>query len=146
MDRCVYRVHRDNSDGLLGLLVLVAGHISAAVIEGQLHCQLGVLHQSRYVQIGIENLHFGIAFDVAGGHLTGADCLDNCHLLAFGIKLGYYALDIEHYLGDILLDSGDGRELMLHAVDLNAGGRCAGQRGKQYAAQGITEGGAVPAL
>ena len=59
------------------------------------------------------------------------------------MKLGDELLDVQHDLRHILLDAGDGGELMLDAGDLDAGGRGAGQGREHDAAQRIAQGGAV---
>jgi hypothetical protein len=50
------------------------------------------------------------------------------------------ALDVQDEVGDVLLDPGDGGELVQHAVDPDAGDGRAGDRGQQRAPQRVAEG------
>ena len=146
VDRSVNGVDGDQADDGLGRLVAVAGHITSAVIEGQLHLELGIVHQGGDVLLGIEDLNVRVALDIAGSDLTGGGNIDGHGLLAFAVQLGDDALNIQDDLGHIFLHTGNGGKLMLDAIDLDGGGSGAGQRGKQNAAQRITEGSAVAAL
>jgi len=74
------------------------------------------------VQVGIEDLDLAVALDVAGLDLAGTGGLDEDRLGALRVvELGDQALDVEDDLRHILLDAGDGGELMLHTGDLDGG-------------------------
>ena len=69
---------------------------------------------------------------------------DGARLLA-GV-LDHQALDVEDDVGDVLDDAGDGGDLVLHALDLDAGDGTAFQAGQQDAAQAVADGHAEAAL
>ena len=104
------------------------------------------LVQRRNVQIRIQDLHLTVGLNVAGGNCAGTHRLDIDGLAGITMELGQQALDVQNDLRHILLDAGDGGKLVLHTVDLDGRRRSAGQRGKQNAAQGVAEGGAIAAL
>ena len=144
--RRVNGVHRDQTDDGLGRLVPVGGDIAPAMRQGQLHVEAGVRSQGGNVEVRIEDLHLAVGLDVAGGDfaLTAGFNIDRFH--ALGVELGNDALHVEDDLGDVLLHSGNGGKLVLHAGDLNGGNRRAGQGREQDAAQGVTQRGTIATL
>ena len=99
------------------------------------------------MKLGIQDLDFTVALDIARLHLAGTDRFNVDGLDAVGIvQLGDQALDIEDDLRHVLLDAGDGGELVLNACDLDAGSGSAGQRREHNAAKRIAQRDAVAAL
>lgn len=147
VDGGVDRIHRDRADDVLRGLVAVGGDIAAAVAERDLHVQCRAGVQRRDVQIRVEDLHLAVALDVARRDLAGARRLDVDGLDGLrAVELGDQALDVEHDLRHVLLDAGDGGELVLHTRDLDRGSRRAGQGREHDAAQRVSERDAVAAL
>ena len=60
--------------------------------------------------------------------------------------LDHQALDVEDDVGHVLDDAGDGADLVLHALDLDARDGAAFQAGQQDAAQAVADGHAEAAL
>src|SRR5262249_33216260 len=54
--------------------------------------------------------------------------------------LDHQALDVENDVGDVLDDAGDGADLVLHALDLDARDGAAFQAGQQDTAQTVADG------
>ena len=98
------------------------------------------------MKLGVQNLHFTVALDVAGCHLAGAGGLDKDRFAALAVQLGQQILHVQNDLRHILLHTGDGGKLVLHTGDLDAGGRRAGERREHNTPQRITQGRSVTAL
>ena len=147
VDGGVDGVHGDDADdtGALGL-VPVGGDIAAAMAQGDLHAQCSAHVQRGDVQFRVEDLHLGIALDVAGGDFARAGGFDEDGLGSLAVQLRQQIFHVQNDLRHILLDTGDGGELMLDTGDLDAGGSRAGQAGQQDAAQRVAQGRSVTAL
>ena len=98
------------------------------------------------MQLGVEDLDFTVALDVAGRDFAGTCRLDKDGLGAFAVQLGQQTLYIQNDLGHIFLHAGNGGKFMLDASNLDAGGSRTGQRREHNAAQRITQGRSVTAL
>ena len=98
------------------------------------------------MQIRIEDLHLAVAVDIACGDNAFACCVDVHGLRAVTVQLCDNTLYVENDLGYILLDTRDGRELMLNAIDLDAACSSTRKRRKQDAAQGIAQRRAITTL
>ena len=146
VDRRVDRIHRNDPDGGLMLLVLLSRDIAAARSQRDLHGQARIAHQSSDVQVGIEDLDLAVRVDVTCLDFTLASGLNVDRLRTVAVQLGNNALDVQYDLGYIFLDARDRGELMLYAGDLDARRRRARQRGKQDAAQGVAQSGAIATL
>ena len=57
------------------------------------------------------------------------------NLVGIGVHAHHDVLEVEDDVGDILLDPGDGRELVGNAFDSDALDRRSAQRGEKYAAR-----------
>ena len=91
------------------------------------------------VQVGVDDLHLVVDADIAGLDFAGADGVDHDDFGKVGIQFGGEQLDVEDQLGDVFLDAGNGRELMLHALYANAGGGHARQGIEKHPAQGVAQ-------
>ena len=91
------------------------------------------------MQIRIQDLNLTIGVDVTGRDLAFSARFNVDRLRTVTIKLCDDALDIQHDLGHILLDTGDGGKLVLYAGDLDAAGCRARQGRQQDAAKGVAE-------
>ena len=146
VDRRVDRIHRNDADGGLMLLVLLSRNIAAAGSHRNLHGQAGIAHQSSDMQVGIQDLDFAVCVDVTGLDFALAGSLDVDRLGAVAMQLGNDALDVQHDLGYVFLNARDGGELVLYACNLDAGRCRTRQRRQQNAAQGVAQRGAISAL
>ena len=138
-DGCVDRINGDGPDCGLGRFILVRRYIAPAVIEGKLHGERTVRSKGGYGLLRIEDLDLGVCLDVAGGDNAFADGLNVDGLGLGGVETGDDALNVKNDLGHIFLNTGDGRKLMLHALDPDTSGRNAWQRIEQHAPQRIAQ-------
>lgn len=97
--------------------------------------------------LGIDELEFRGDFQVrAGDHAGALRGERGGSLLATGKGGEDETLDIQNNVGDILHDTRSGRELVLHALDLDGGCRSAVQGGQQDTTHAVTERLAIAAL
>ena len=146
VDRRVDRIHRNDADGGLMLLVLLSRNIAAAGSHRDLHGQTRVAHQGSDVQIRVEDLNLAVCVDIASLDLALAGGLDVDRLGTITMQLGNNALNIQHDFGNVFLNARNRRKLVLHTSDLDAGRCRARQRRQQDAAQRVAQRGAVAAL
>src|SRR6185295_16085706 len=139
-DRREDRVDRNHADRLLVRLVLVGRRVAPAATDRQVDLELRFLLQRRDWRLGVEDLNAGGQVDVlrldlagAGGDQRGLD------LVSVGVHADDEVLEVEDDVGDVLLDAGDGGELVGNALDANAGDGGAAQRGEQDAAEAVAE-------
>ena len=122
-----------------GALVLRGGDVAATALDGQLHLEPALAVERRDVQVGVVHLDTGRRRDVGGGDGARA-LLAQVHVDRLVVLGGDdEVLDVEDELGDVLLDTGDGGELVQDAVDADAGDRGTRDRGEQGAAQRVAE-------
>ena len=146
VNRRVDRIHRNDADGGLMLLVLLSRNIAAAGSHRDLHGQTRVAHQGSDVQIRVEDLNLAVCVDIASLDLALAGGLDVDRLGTITMQLGNNALNIQHDFGNVFLNARNRRKLVLHTSDLDAGRCRARQRRQQDAAQRVAQRGAVAAL
>jgi len=138
VDGAVNAVDGDHADHIgAQRLVVLRVHVATAVAQCDLHAQRGAHVQSRQMKLGVQDLHFTVALDVAGCHLAGAGGLDKDRLGALAVQLGQQILHVQNDLRHIFLHTGDGGKLVLHTGDLDAGGCRAGKGREQDAPQRI---------
>ena len=125
------------------LLVTLLRHVSTAAVKDKLHVEALTAGQGSDVVIGIQDLDVGILLDVTCGDIMVAGHVDDHSLGAGAMQLSRNALDVEHNLGHVLHDTGNGGKLVQDAVDLDAGHCHAGQGGQQDTTEGVTEGNTV---
>ena len=138
--RRVDRVDRDAADLGADDLVRRGRDVAAAALDDQLDLELALLGQGGQLEIGVVHGDAGGRRDVGGGDVTGA-LLAQVHgdrLVVLGGN--HQLLEVQDQLGDVLLDAGDGGELVQHAVDADAGDAGAGDGRQQGAAQRVAEG------
>jgi hypothetical protein len=118
-DRREDRVDRDHADRqLLGPL---GAEIADAALDGQVHLDRHVVGVERHQdELGVDDLDVGRLGDVRRGHLPGT-ALDQAELDRMRREaLQAELLDVQDDLGDVLLDAGDRRELLVDVADLDA--------------------------
>ncbi|MPN37030.1 hypothetical protein SDC9_184546 [bioreactor metagenome] len=95
------------------------------------------------MQLGVEHLDTGRSGDVGGGHCARTRLAQVHGDGLVVVARQHQPLEVEDDLGDILDHPGQGAELVLVALDLDAGDRCARngrqQRPAQRVAQCVTE-------
>jgi hypothetical protein len=97
-------------------------------------------------ELGVDDLDVGRLGHVRRRHRAGA-ALDEPQLDGVGGEaLEPELLDVQDDLGDVFLDAGDRRELLVHVADLDAGDRGALERGQEDAPERVAEGHAVAGL
>ena len=103
------------------------------------------LLERRDVHVGVEDLNARRQVDVLRGDLAGtADHQRRLDLGRVGVHPADDALEVEHDVGHVLLDAGDGGELVGHPLDAHARHRGARQGGERHTAQRVPEGNSYP--
>ena len=141
------RVDVNDADGIGLTLVILAGDVAATHADAHPHGEVGALGEGADDVARVDDLELSGDIEVAAGHRHGAVDRDG------GLRLGAgahgaedQALDVEHDVGDVLVDALNGRELMLHAVD-GDGLDCSALEGReQHATQGVAQRIAVATL
>ena len=120
--RCVDGVDRDDTDFGVGRFVLVGADITSSFCDGQLNEQLGILaaqcsdHKIRihdldvliHLNIGSAHDSFSLTFNISSFRLIGlTDIADG------------KALDVHDDFRHVFLNTGNGAELVLYAVNLD---------------------------
>src|SRR5882672_1093703 len=139
LDRREARIDGDHSDLRLVLRVLLGRHVAAALVDGDLRGEVGVLRQRADVQVGVDDLDARLGRDRAGLHDALLGGLDPEHLLAGLGQLDDQLLEVQHDVGHVLHDALDRRELVGDALDLDGGDRGALDRRVQHAAQRVAD-------
>ena len=92
------------------------------------------------MQIFIDDLHLIIGLDVAGSHFALTGCVNINGLHTVAVHFRNNSLDVQNDLGNVFLDAGDRRKLVLNACDLDRGRSRSGQRGQENPSQGVAQG------
>src|SRR5262249_27680338 len=140
------RIDRNDADLALLAGVLVGGAIAAAVLDRHLDHERHVVGQGGDDVLGVDDLHRLVGDDVG--------CLDDAALVpidANGARrvegvFDHQAFDVQDDVGNVLDDTGDGADFVLHALDLDAGDGTAFEGGQQDAANAVAHGDAKAAL
>ena len=123
LNRGVNGIHCDHTDRQILALVLLGADIAASLGDGQLHVQLAFLAAAQRgdYEIGIEDFNILVRLDVRGSDyaFTFEFNISGLGFVGLAVVLDRQALDVHDDLGHILLDAGDGTELMQHALNLN---------------------------
>src|SRR5712664_3252794 len=88
----------------------------------------------------IENLHGLVGDDVRGADHAALVTVDADGLGVFARILHHQALDVQDDVGDILHDAGNGGNLMLHALNLDARDGAAFETRQQNSPQAVADG------
>ncbi|CAI8357829.1 MAG: Uncharacterised protein [Flavobacteriia bacterium] len=120
LDRRVNAVDENGAKGCIALLVLFCGHITAALLDGQLHFKLHALVQVADHLIGVEYLKARSELsEVACGDLfLSGEGGGHCFPFVFlDLSLESNLLEIEHDLRHIFNYALNSAELMFDATD-----------------------------
>ena len=126
-------VDRNDPDGHVGILVLFRAHVSAALVDGQRHLQVGILVEGGNVHVRIQNLDLRIGDDVAGRQDAGAYAADRHGLRLLGIHARRQTLQVQQNLRHILGYTGNRGKLVKHTVNFDRADRHARQHAQQNA-------------
>ena len=138
-DRRKDGIRRDDPDGRIGILVVRCAHIAAALFQGQVHDEIGVLVEGGDVQIAVHNLDLIVHREGGRSQLTGTLDVDRHRLGTIAIQLSGKLFQVEDDLCNVLFHAGNGGKLMLDALNADAGNGNARQRAQQHATQGISQ-------
>ena len=105
-------------------------------------CSLPPFGHRRDVGVGLEDLDVGIGLDVARLDLASLVDAQIERLGGVDVRLERHLLEVEDDVGRVLDHTGNRRELVQHAVDLDGGNGRALDRGQQHAPHGVADGGA----
>ena len=135
------RIDRDNPDGLLLFLVLLAGIVSATGLNLDFSLEGGVFLECRDHLIGVNDGDIGIRLDVSGGDSTSAVLnLDGqSERLAFQRNDENF-LQVEDDVSDIFDDPINALELVLNTLDFDRGDSGTLDRAQKNATQRIADG------
>lgn len=137
----------DDADGILRALVALGRDVATTNADADRHLKLRALGERRDDVIRIDELELGGNFQIGtGDHAGTLRGKRGGSLFATSEGSEDQAFDIQNNVGDILDNAGSGRELVLHALDLDGGCRSAVQGGQQDTTHTIAERLAVAAL
>ena len=127
------------ADGLVGLLVLHGRHVAAPALDHELDLELALGVEVRDVQAGVVHLDAGGRGDVGCRDLAGTLLAHVHHDRLVVVRRHDEVLDVEDQLRDVLSNTGNGGELVQHAVDADARHRCAGDGRQQGATKRVAK-------
>src|SRR5262249_32591568 len=139
-------IDRDDADLALLAGILVGGAVAAAVLGRHFHGEEHVVGERGDDVLGVDDLDRFVGGDVGGRHHAAVVAVDADGLGLVAGVLDHQALDVEDDVGDVLDDAGDGGDLVLHALDLDARDGAALQAGQEDPAQAVADGDAEAAL
>src|SRR5258708_28356548 len=145
-DRGEERVDRDDADGLVFLLVVLAGAVAAAGLDLDLGLEGALVVEGADDLVRVDDLDVGVGLDVPGG--DGALAVDlevQLHRLAL-FRDNEDLFQIEDDVGHILDDAVDRLELVVHALDLDRADGAALDGAEEHAAEGVADGVAIAGL
>src|SRR4051812_27280260 len=144
-DRGEDRIDGDDADGQS--LGAFGAEIADASLDGQVHLDRHVVRvECHQDQVRVDDLDIGRLGDVSRGNRAGP-ALDEAELDGMTrVALEAELLDVQDDLGDVFLDAGDRRELLVDVADLDArDGRTLEGR-QEDAPERVSEGDAVTGL
>ena len=138
----------DDADGVLGALVALGRHIAAAHSDADRHVQLTAIGNRSDNMLRVDKREFGRDVEIGTRHRAGSFRRHmRRSLFDIVVERGEHEpLDVQDDIGDILDNAFGGRELMLHAIDLDRGRFRAVQRREQHTAHAVSQRIAIAAL
>ena len=132
-------VDRDDADGG-GPLVLVGREVAPAPLDGEVDGQPALAVERGDVLVGVEHLDVRGDLQVAGGGIARPPLVeaDGHRLLA--VHPEQDVLQVQDEVGDVLLDPGEGGELVEGVVEADLGDGGPGDRRQQGAPERVPEG------
>ena len=116
------------------------GHIATATFDHHFDFQATLVIERRNVKIRVVDFHTSWRLNGTGSHLTCAFGAQVHHHWLIRVRGNGQPLDIEEYVGNILLHTGDGGKFVQHTVNFDAGHCGPRDGGQQGAAQRIPQG------
>ena len=101
------------------LLVTLCRNVASALINDDFHIQLCTLTQSCDMHTRVEDIHFRVGFDVAGGNFALALCFDIDRFRSVAVELCGESLQAENDFRHILFYTGNRTQFMVYAIDLH---------------------------
>src|SRR5581483_6168228 len=98
------------------------------------------------MNVRVEDFNIAVGFDLARQHLARHSALDAQCLWPHPVQLKRNALEVEDDVGGVFDDTGDRREFVQYAFDLDRRDGGAFDRREQRPAQAVADGGPEPAL
>jgi hypothetical protein len=102
------------------LLVLNCRHVTTTALDNKLHFELALVVQGRNVKFGVVNLDAGRRLNVSSSRNARTLLAQVQHNGLVELAGDNKTLDVEDDLGDVFLNTVDGRELVQNTVDANA--------------------------
>ena len=142
-------VDGDDTDGVGGFFVFVGGDVAAALVDGEGDAQLGRSFHVADFQLGVEDLEsVEVAVEVTGFE----DCLifdregELFVVVILQLTAEAYLLQAQDNVGHVLDHSGERRELVVDAINLDRCDSIAFERREKDATQSVADGSAVAGL
>ena len=101
------------------LLVALRRDIASATINDDFHIQLCAFSQGCDVHTRVEDIHFRVGLDVAGGNFALALGFDINRFRSVAVELCGESLQAEDDLGHILFHTGNRTQFMVYAINLH---------------------------
>ena len=122
----VERIDVNDADGVALALVVIAGDIPTTDANAHLHGEVRVGAERADSLVGVHEGELRRDVKVPAGDRHGAIDVDggSC-LLAGAHRTEHETLHVEDDIGDVLVDTRHGGELVLHAIDLDGLDGCA---------------------
>ena len=121
-------------------------HVPATVLDGQFHDEGHVIGHGGDDEVLVEDLDLPVGDDARAGDDSTGVLLDAQGPRVGAVILDHQRLDVEHHVGHVLDDSGNRREFVLHALNLNARHGAAFETRQQNPPQAVSDRHSEPAL
>ena len=133
------RVDRDNADFLRLRRVLRGRNIPAAVLDDHLQQERHVVGQRRDHVLLVDHLDLLVRHDVGARHRAAGVLLDPDHSRLLAVVLHHQRFHVEHDVGRVVHQAGQGAELVLRPVQLDLRDGTTFQTGQENAAQAVAD-------
>jgi hypothetical protein len=139
-DRREHRVDWNDADRVGLAAVPLGGNVAATATDRERDLEPAFRAEVRDLELRIQDLEVGGSLDVGAGDAAPSLCRQpNFHLGRFPVEDADQLLQIEDYVGDVLANTRERRELVRDALDLDRGHGGALERREQHAAQRVAE-------
>ena len=150
LNRRINRIHGDHANRKIFRLVPLGADIAAAARDRNFRVKLGIFSTAAGSDdmLRIHDFDVGIHLDIGRRHdaLSLKLNVSDLRLVGVTVVLDCQPFQVRNDFRHILLDAGDGTELVKHAVNLHLAD-CYARQGRQHdSAQGIAQSGAIAPL
>jgi hypothetical protein len=115
------RINRDDTDGLIGFLVFVTRHKSAADLDLQFQLEFFLFIERADVLVGVHQFDILVQLDVRGGHRAFFVRREQQRLGITRVRLEQDLLQVQNDIGHVLHDAFNRGKLVHGAFHLDRG-------------------------